>query len=349
MIKKSVLIGIVSLFVLIVFLLFPNEMLLAAASGISICGKIIIPSLFPFTVLALILFNSGFAFVLGKLLNPVSLKVFGLDGHLFAIVIMSFIGGFPVGAKLVNQSVKNELITEKTANRMLYYSVNPGPAFVIIGIGEAIFHRTDIGIIIYISNLITSLILCLICSFKERKSINKLTIEKSKKTYIADTFVNSVADACSSIISICGFVILFSTIIGVLLSVFPVENIKPLIALLEISNGTVLYSRNIYILSFLTAFSGFCVHAQIMSVSKNFRVRYIPFMLVRIFSGILSVLFTFIMIKIFKPSITTLAINADYIFDLSAETIVLSAALIFMSMTLLISVKQKYVENKRYL
>ena len=62
--------------------------------GLSLCATVIIPSLFPFTVLALIVFKLNVPF-----LNKST-----------AIMLLSHLGGYPVGAKLVDAAYKENEI-----------------------------------------------------------------------------------------------------------------------------------------------------------------------------------------------------------------------------------------------
>ncbi len=324
----------------------PSAFLGGAARGLLICSQVIIPSLFPFTVFSLIIFNCDILGFSKKFLGKISYFLFGLPANAFLSFIMSCFGGFPVGAKLVTNLYENDYINQNTAKRMLYYSVNPGPAFVIVAIGTAILSSKETGIIIYFSNIIASIILCFIFSFSERKEFRPVKNIIRKRKSISDIFVNSVSDAAASIISVCGFVILFSSISEMLREVLTFKNAEYIIALSEISQGAPLVAKNIYFLSFLTAFSGFCVHFQVISVAKNIEINYFKFLLARITSGLLSAGITFLLMKIFKITLPAIA-EDSIVFKTGVKSLTLSAMLIFMSITLIISVKQKFVEKNR--
>ena len=67
------------------------------AYGILLCGRVIIPSLFPFTMCVLFILRSG---VLNRLsfLNGATQRLFGIPFRLFSVFLLSAIGGYPVGA-----------------------------------------------------------------------------------------------------------------------------------------------------------------------------------------------------------------------------------------------------------
>ena len=337
--------GAFALIILAGFIARPSELIQGATKGLLICADVIVPSLFPFTAVSIFLFSCGFMRYVEKAINPVTKRLFGLNGSAFCVVLMSFAGGFPVGARLIDELAAKKSISENTARRMLCYCVNPGPAFVIVGIGQTLLNNQSVGVILYFSNILSSLILCIILSIKEQKEKRQSSYRQSSTESVSEIFVRSVSDASSSIIGICSFVILFSTLIQILLSISQNELTDRISALMEISNGTVLFSKNIVYLSFLTSFSGLCVHMQILTVCKNFKVRYLTFLISRIISGLLSMSITTLFLKIFRISVPVISLNRNLFDNLSGVSLPLSAALIFMSVTLLISLKQNNVEK----
>ena len=347
MTKSAKIASLFSIIIIVLFLAYNSYLLPAATKGITICVEVIIPSLFPFTAVILFLFDCGILNLLSAKISVVTRCLFGLNGEAFIVFVMSLFGGYPVGAKLINKMLFEGKISENSARRMINYSVNPGPAFVILGIGKAIYNNTLVGVILYASNVLSSVLLCILLSRREIKEETKISSKIPKIQNVADSFVQSVADASSSIITICGCVILFSSIIGVISEIIKTDYLKPIVALLEISNGTIIFRNNIYLISFITAFSGFCVHAQIFALCKNFKIKYSRFLFFRIINGILSVLFSFALVKIFKPTIKTMALSGDYIFRPSIHTVALSLLLIFMAFALLISINEKRVEKKK--
>lgn len=83
-----------------------------AAEGILLCGRVLIPSLFPMTVCTLFITGSG-AFSGLKRLSAVTQKLFHLSSGEFITVVLSLIGGYPVGAKLLNEAVKENRHTPR--------------------------------------------------------------------------------------------------------------------------------------------------------------------------------------------------------------------------------------------
>ena len=72
-----------------------------ALQGLLYCGNILIPSLFPFMVLSSFAVKSGLSEFAGRILAPLTKKIFHTDGCAGAIILLGLVGGFPIGAKRV--------------------------------------------------------------------------------------------------------------------------------------------------------------------------------------------------------------------------------------------------------
>lgn len=343
---KGIICGVLSIILLAGFLSEPKLLIQGAAGGMLLCAEVIIPSLFPFSVITLFLFSCGFTKHIERLLNPISRATTGLSGEGLLMVIFSFLGGFPVGAKLIDKSFSEGRISKSTAERMLCYSVNPGPAFVIIGIGQTLLNNTKIGVILFFSGILSSLTVCFALSNFEKKEEPIKTPIKDNEIKLTDTFVASVFDSSYSIVGICGFVILFSAIISIISHYSDGNLTRRLLALLEISNGVTLFPNRITFLAFLLSFSGLCIHFQILSVCKDLSVNYKKFVISRIVCGLLSAAYALTLLKVFKVDCSVIALNKELFSNLTIVSFPLSAALIFMAITLLLSVKQNFVEKQ---
>ncbi len=343
---KGLFSGVAALIILAGFLYEPRALIEGAGRGLLLCSEVIIPSLFPFAAITIFLFSCGFTKYIEKALEKPAAIITGLSGQCLLIVLISFIGGFPVGAKLIDKARANGSISEKTAERMLFYSVNPGPAFVILGIGQTLMNNATVGVVLFVSGILASLTVCLCLSFFEKKEQKTESIVNEEESRLTDSFVNSVFDASYSIIAICGFVILFSAIISCVSYFLEGEIAKRILSLLEISNGVALYPKNVGYLAFLISFSGFCIHFQILSVCKCIKINYKKFFAARVVCGILSLLYSHILLGVFKINHPVISFNHDLFDNLTVVSFPLSAALIFMSVTLLVSVKQNFVEKR---
>ena len=82
-------------------LFYPTQAAAGAKRGIGYCVDILIPSLFPFMALSVFVVKSGLAASMGRLTAGPCRILFGLPGSAAAAIVMSMVGGYPVGARAV--------------------------------------------------------------------------------------------------------------------------------------------------------------------------------------------------------------------------------------------------------
>lgn len=304
-------------------------------NGLLLCGRVIIPSLFPFTVCVLFLVKNNFLSYL-KPLSKVTSYLFNLNSEQFSLVLLSFIGGYPIGAKLLNEAVTFKKISPEKASVMLNFCINAGPAFIITAVGNSVFNMRKIGILLYISHLSASFIICLL-SREKLKDKNETKISKNPNSNIADDFVISVSNASSAMINICCFVILFSCINAFILPLCKGSEVLTfLCGMLETTNALTL-TKNIYLISFFLGFSGICVWLQVLSLCKNIKIKIIPFILCRILHGALSFIFTYILLKIFKITLPTLSNHQFFSTQLLYSTPALAVSMVITGIVFVVT------------
>jgi len=306
-----------------------------AIKGLLLCGRVIIPSLFPFTVCVLFLIKSNILSIL-RPITKVTNKILGMSGELFGITLLSFIGGYPVGGKLLNEAVVMKKLTPKKAGVMLNFCINAGPAFIISAVGDLLFNSRKIGVILFVSHLTASLMLCIL----SRRFLKLETEEKLSETVSlnpSDNFVLSVSGAASSMISICSFVILFSCINSYLL---PLCKNSPfltvLCGMLETTNALTL-TKNIYLVAFFLGFSGICVWFQVFSACEKIKINLFSFISCRFLHGSFNFIFTYILIKIFKISVPTISNNKIFSRELLYSTPALSVSMLIMGIVFVVA------------
>ena len=87
-------------------IIFPEISKSGISRGLILTTNIVIPSLFPFLVCVLMIMKSNIT-VNNYYINNLIYKVFGYNFNVFFVFVLSLLGGYPVGAKLINELVKN--------------------------------------------------------------------------------------------------------------------------------------------------------------------------------------------------------------------------------------------------
>jgi hypothetical protein len=325
--KKALSLGAVFIFIFLI-LYNPEIAINSAVKGLVLCGRVIIPSLYPFTFCVLFIIKCT-PLKTPKFIDKITTKIFGFKGNLFFIFLLSLIGGYPLGARLLSNS------KDKTnAPLMLNYCVNAGPAFIILSVGVGVFHSREIGFLLFLSHIIPSLVLAILFKGKIKITPEK---EVKKPSGLIDDFVLSASEAAATLINICAFVILFSVICDYI-SLCPV--LKPLTLILEVSNALTKV-HNVYLLSALLGLGGICVWCQTFSLAKGFKINYFAFILCRIFHAVSSGFLSYIFLKIFNITVPVLSNNSSFASDAFFKSGSVGISLIITGIILIISLSSK--------
>ena len=195
---------------LFVLFRYPVHVKNGVIKGLEICLYTIIPSLFPFMVLSTYIVKSNILSPFYKALAIPSKLFFRQPPCATPVIIMSMIGGFPVGIKMTSDLYLSKQITKEQAQRLCLFCMNGGPAFVITTVGISILGNMKAGIIIYISLCISSFLAGVISSLIADKNV---LLQKKKQDIALPLASLSVAisDSMQAIITICSWVILFSS------------------------------------------------------------------------------------------------------------------------------------------
>lgn len=301
---RFILLTVIISIILLIFILYGESASNGVINGIKLCSGVIIPSLFPITILSLFALKSGSIFYLGSILNKFTKKVFNISGTEFSVFILSLIGGYPIGAKLINNLYNDNLISKKRGEKLIYCSVNAGPVFIICTVGEIILGNKNIGIILFISNLSVSFIMLILLFFKD-KNVSCASFDFAAPT-VSDSFVLSVEETCKIFINICGFIILFSAVTEVVFAISGYEILCNLSKLLfEISIATVhgkTLGLPVFLYSFLLSFGGISTICQIKSAASNINISFLKISISRVLHGTLTSAVTYLILKIFPQT-----------------------------------------------
>ena len=258
-----------------IFFLIINtkDSLVFATDALQLCTASLIPSIFPFMFLAMLLnsFLTGYRF---RFLNFVR-KICRIPEGAEILFLLGLLGGYPIGAQMISNTYQSGKLKKEDAQRMLGFCNNAGPSF-IFGVVGPLFDSWIIPALLWLiqilSAIITGVLLTGSCS-------EKITISNQAHISITDTLEKSVKNMGL----ICGWVLLFRIVVGFidvhLLSFVP-KSIAVIVAgMLELTNGCfALYgienSGVRFILSsFFLSMGGLCVALQTASAAKSLNMR----------------------------------------------------------------------------
>lgn len=288
----------------------------------------IIPSLFPFFVLASLCIALGLAGYMGQYLSPLMRPLFGVSGSGATALVLGLVGGYPLGAKAVASLYENGSCTEEEANRLLRFCNNSGPAFVVGAAGAGVFGSTILGLWLYAAHVVAAILTgLLLCRGKPKGPAVPPSIQTSKAQPLSIALVESIKSAFSSVHSICAFVVFFSVAIQLLQSAgilaLATEGLVSLglgqdvaagltAGLLEISSGITALQGTPSIgalcaAGFILGWSGLSVHCQAISILSPAGLSARPLILGKLVHGLFSALLIFAGCSLFSGALPVMA------------------------------------------
>lgn len=325
-------------FLLVIFtgylIIFSNSNLSAAKNGLVLWANSIVPSLFPFFVATELLSYTNFTYYLGKILNRFMKPIFNVRGEGSFALIMGIISGYPIGARIAANFRENNICSKEECERLLSFTNNSGPLFILGSVGISMFGNSTIGFLLLFTHLLASLTVGIIFRFWK---YNTKYVSTQNSSYINSkdniSFSNlggiigtSISNSINIILLIGGFVVLFSVIISILqtsqlLDVLS-NSIKPIFNLLniptefgngiisgilELTNGLNIIcnipskklSINIIIASFLLGLGGFSILLQVWSTIAKTDLSIKPYILGKLLQACISAFYTFIFLNTF--------------------------------------------------
>lgn len=309
-------------------IIFSDTNMLAVKSGLKLWGESVLPTLFPFFVATELLCNTNLMYVLGKYFKRIINKLFNVPGEGIMALILGIISGYPTGARVIVDLKEKGILNKIEAERLLAFTNNSGPLFVIGTVGICFLNSKELGYILLIIHILSALTVGYI--FRFWKKDEKIYIKEKENIEIVKNFKinefgeilgNSIKKAINTILNIGGFIVIFSVIISILeesnfffiisyiLDIYGWNGeffIGILKGILELTNGVKTVSLqgnlplNIGIISFLMGFGGISVMFQVYSIISKENISIKPYLLGKILQGIIAFSYTMIFFICFK-------------------------------------------------
>lgn len=285
----------VSLFTLFIFIIwFSQDVVIAAKDALYLCLNRVIPALFPFFVISRLIVSFNLTKYLSSIFSPLFKNVFKMRSDLSTPFVLSLTGGYPVGAATIANLLKEKKCTTSEAIRLLSFSNNTGPSFILGMCGAAIFKSVKVGIILYIVHILSAIITGFIVNLRYNMPVNSKKESNSfTNKNISSEIVAAIKNAFFSCLDIVAFVVFFAVILcileksgffSILTLVFcrlcPFFDASSATALLkgiiELTNGLSIVNSSApvapSVCSFILAFGGISVHFQTLSVLSDFNL-----------------------------------------------------------------------------
>lgn len=206
-----------------------------AITGLKMWWNIVFPSLLPFFITAELLLNFGVVKFLGVLLEPVMRPLFNVPGAGSFVLCVGFTSGYPIGAAVTARLRSQGLCTRVEAERLMCFTNNSSPLFMLVAVSVGMFGRPELGLIIAGSHYIANILLGLLLRFYGRRDLESIpsppgpTGRRLRRAWAEMTWSlrqeqrtlgkitgDAVKRSIDSLLNIGGFIILFAVIIKIL-------------------------------------------------------------------------------------------------------------------------------------
>lgn len=209
----------------------PKIVFQGATSGLNAWWQIVFPSLLPFFIASEILIKLGFVRFIGVLLEPIMRPLFNVPGAGGFVMVIGFTSGFPIGSMVTAQLRQQGIFTKIEAERLISFTNNSSPLFMLTAVSVGMFGKPELGIIIAGSHYLANICLGLCLRFYKRKASKYmhttysnswslkqafkvlLQHQRQEKQSLGKLLGDAVSSSVNKLINIGGFIILFSVII----------------------------------------------------------------------------------------------------------------------------------------
>lgn len=312
---------------------------LGATIGLKTWWEIVFPSLLPFFITSEILMKLGFVRFIGVLLEPVMRPLFNVPGTGGFVMVIGFTSGFPIGSMITAQLRQQGLCTKIEAERLMSFTNNSSPLFMLTAIAVGMFKQPELGFIIAGAHYLANICLGLGLRFYGRHDPERFRSsiapgwspldaframiwhQQRERQPLGQLMGDAVASSINKLISIGGFIILFSVIIkllheygviGIIASGlgivllplgFSPEILHALASgFFEMTVGTKIASeaatsqlQGLLAVGMILGWSGLSIHAQVANMISGTDISMKPFVLTRIAHAFLAAFWTWLL------------------------------------------------------
>jgi sporulation integral membrane protein YlbJ len=338
--------------------LFPETALESAKEGMHLFLNVVFPSLLPFFILSEIMLGLGVVHFIGVLFEPLMRPLFNVPGEGAFVLSMGLAAGYPMDAVITSRFRRQGLCTQIEGERMLAFSNTADSLFIFGAVAVGMFGLPMLGKTMAIAHYIGAFLVGVIFRFYGWRDRSQGT-EKTRSGNILGRAVDAlmrarqednrpfgqmmgdaVNDSIKTLFMICGFIMLFSTMVKIV----EVVNLYPLIAtpiswlfslfhidpalvkatvtgIFELDLGSAAAARaaapliqKVAIAGAVIAWSSLSVHGQVASVLTGTDIRMRPYILARLLHAVIAFAATLFLMRGISAGAWEQMINAIPVF-----------------------------------
>lgn len=241
----------------------------AVRRGLTLCARSVIPALFPYFVVSGLFISLGFADGVGRRLEPLTRRLFGVGGAGASAFFLGLLGGYPVGGRTVGQLYRAGRLSKDEAERLLAFCNNAGPSFILGIVGVGCFGSLRTGVYLYLIHAFSAVLVGIL--FRKKAPVSGQKVRYSVAFEPIAAFVRAVGEAAEGMVRLCGFVVFFLVILALITDLTGLNH-PVLLGLAELTTGvTALEGRpgDLVWAAALLGWGGLSVHGQTAAVLSD--------------------------------------------------------------------------------
>lgn len=316
-------------FVLLLLFMFcyPEATLAGAKRGLLLWFNTVLPTLLPFIIVSTLIIRLNITNYICRFLYPIIGKLFHVSTNGCYPIMIGFLSGIPMGAKTSADLVREQKISIKEGEFLTILCNNASPVFILsyIALSELNLPNQK-GILVallYGSAILTAcLYRSLSNAFVKRKAkqaghdilLHSQSMKTPLNTNNTPTRLDfsivdrSIMDGFEVITKVGGYIILFSIVAQILLSLVPANHPAQLffVGIFEITlgidtiaNSTFSSATKIVLILTITSFGGFSGLAQTKSVIANSGLSIKSYTKAKLLNACITLVLSFLYVKIF--------------------------------------------------
>jgi hypothetical protein len=270
--------------------LLSDELARHVKDGMRLAALVIIPSVFPFMIISdLIACVVDFSAM--RRLGRIFERIFSINSAALGPALVGMIAGFPIGARMASELYRKGAISLRDAETVAAISSTPSLAFTVSGVGSAMLGDVGLGVILYLSVILSAVITG---AFVRGDAAQSAAYSPSLCHF---DLLTSVESATRSSLGIIGVVTAFSVVSGLVRDLFGAAAafILPFLELggaaSFIASASIDGRLRMALLGFALGFSGLSVHLQIRGALADTDIGYKRFFLMKLAEGVLTAAF----------------------------------------------------------
>lgn len=261
-----------------VLFMFPSYCADGVKLGINLLLYSLLPAIFPFMLFSNFLIKSNLSHLAGSIAHPIFGRLFKTSKNGSYALIMGFLCGYPLGAKILNDLILDKKISREEGNYLFKFINNPSPAFIQGYVISSVCASESLRLFTLLLTYLPGIILGLIAGRKQPAFTCDRNTDDDTNLPFSKIIDDSIFDALVTTAKLAGYLIIFSIISTLVINIpvmpYSVKNI--MVCLLEIISGIYYISitklpmiMKLFFSILCSIGGGFSILFQINSVSSK--------------------------------------------------------------------------------